>query len=72
MSREWRLHRKAALAPDPMRHREQIRGIEWTSMIFELMCGAICGAAAVDVSSYYQLGRPVKDDEVIDFVLSHS
>eukprot|EP00929_Paragymnodinium_shiwhaense_P009697 TRINITY_DN113966_c0_g1_i1.p1 TRINITY_DN113966_c0_g1~~TRINITY_DN113966_c0_g1_i1.p1 ORF type:complete len:273 (+),score=27.43 TRINITY_DN113966_c0_g1_i1:2-820(+) len=51
---------------------QQLRCIDWTNISEELMTGAICSSDAPDISTLYSLSRPVREDEVIDYFLSHS
>jgi hypothetical protein len=47
-----------------------LRCIDWKDITEALMTGAICSAAGF--SNFYELSRPVKDGEVIDYFMSNS
>eukprot|EP00929_Paragymnodinium_shiwhaense_P062569 TRINITY_DN31236_c0_g1_i10.p1 TRINITY_DN31236_c0_g1~~TRINITY_DN31236_c0_g1_i10.p1 ORF type:complete len:547 (-),score=17.61 TRINITY_DN31236_c0_g1_i10:468-1913(-) len=52
-------------------HKE-LHCIDWGNITKELMTGAICGHDAPDISKLYDLSRPLRKGEVIDYFMSHS
>lgn len=50
--------------------RRTLRCIDWETMTFELMSGAISGNTPI--SNMYYLSRPVQSGETIDYFMSHS
>eukprot|EP00929_Paragymnodinium_shiwhaense_P062568 TRINITY_DN31236_c0_g1_i1.p2 TRINITY_DN31236_c0_g1~~TRINITY_DN31236_c0_g1_i1.p2 ORF type:complete len:437 (-),score=36.85 TRINITY_DN31236_c0_g1_i1:468-1778(-) len=52
--------------------QQELRCIDWCNITRELMTGAICGHDAPDISKLYDLSRPLRKGEVIDYFMSHS
>eukprot|EP00929_Paragymnodinium_shiwhaense_P014209 TRINITY_DN122101_c0_g1_i1.p1 TRINITY_DN122101_c0_g1~~TRINITY_DN122101_c0_g1_i1.p1 ORF type:complete len:718 (+),score=117.49 TRINITY_DN122101_c0_g1_i1:162-2315(+) len=51
---------------------ENLRCIDYDRITLELMTGAICGAAGGISLELYDLSRPLRHGETIDFFMSHS
>lgn len=47
------------------------RCIDWASLTLELFTGKICGAERIH-GKFYEMSRPVRPGEVIDYFVSHS
>eukprot|EP00929_Paragymnodinium_shiwhaense_P080712 TRINITY_DN4210_c0_g1_i1.p1 TRINITY_DN4210_c0_g1~~TRINITY_DN4210_c0_g1_i1.p1 ORF type:complete len:455 (+),score=61.93 TRINITY_DN4210_c0_g1_i1:296-1660(+) len=52
--------------------QQELRCIDWCNITEDLMKGAICGHDAPDISKLYNLSRPLRQGEVIDYFMSHS
>eukprot|EP00929_Paragymnodinium_shiwhaense_P080721 TRINITY_DN4210_c1_g4_i1.p1 TRINITY_DN4210_c1_g4~~TRINITY_DN4210_c1_g4_i1.p1 ORF type:complete len:988 (-),score=43.83 TRINITY_DN4210_c1_g4_i1:395-3358(-) len=52
--------------------QKELRCVDWKNISLELMTGAICGHDAPDIAHVYNLSRPVRKGEVIDYFMSHS
>eukprot|EP00929_Paragymnodinium_shiwhaense_P005590 TRINITY_DN10777_c0_g2_i3.p1 TRINITY_DN10777_c0_g2~~TRINITY_DN10777_c0_g2_i3.p1 ORF type:complete len:954 (+),score=43.96 TRINITY_DN10777_c0_g2_i3:56-2863(+) len=52
--------------------QKELRCIDWHNITRELMTGAICDHDAADISTLYELSRPVRPGEMIDYFMSHS
>lgn len=54
--------------------RSNLRCMDWPDVTEELIKGKVCGSnnELLASNAYYQLSRPVKPDEVVDFFLSNS
>ena len=54
--------------------RQSLRCIDWVNITKELMTGAICGAvdATLQMNQLFELSRPVRKGERIDYFMSHS